>query len=212
MSPSAAWWSGVNFVRATAIYELAGRVQRRRGAQDWSLDPVTSRWRGSWRIAVVAPGPRDAAERAGLRDSMRRLRCSELRAGTWTRPDNLPRASAPAESWKIADAQCHWWSGRPDGDPAEVASELFDDARWARRAVTLGSRLESVTRALAGSDDGAIAEGFAVGAASLAHLRGDPLLPPELAADAAAGDALRHAYRSYEGAFSQALHAWFVDR
>ncbi len=78
--------------------------------------------------------------------------------------------------------------------------------------MSLGSRLESVTRALADSDDGALAEGFVVGAASLAHLRGDPLLPPELAADAAAGEALRHAYRSYEGAFSQALHAWFIER
>ena len=43
----------------------------------------------------------------------------------------------------------------------------------------------------------------------LAHIRDDPLLPVELAADGSAGDELRRAYRTYEEAFSRALRAWF---
>ncbi len=193
------------------VYELAGRVQSRRGAQDWSLDPVLSRWRGAWRVAVVAPGPREAGERTALRDAMRRVRCAPIREGVWTRPDNLPRASAPAESWKVVDAQCHWWSARPEGDPAELAADLFDGASWSRRAEMLTDRLSAVTGVLGGSEPGALANGFVAGAASLAHIRADPLLPPELAAGAPAGNALRTAYRTYEAAFSAALRAWFLQ-
>src|SRR5690349_18882082 len=30
------------------VYELAGRVQSRGKAQDWSLEPVLARWTGDW--------------------------------------------------------------------------------------------------------------------------------------------------------------------
>jgi len=190
------------------VYESAGSVQSRQGAQDWSLEPALSRWRGTWRIAVVAPGPREGSERAALRDAMRRLHYASLREGVWTRPDNLPRASGPAESWKVADAQCLWWTGRPDDDPAPRAAELFDSDSWSLRAEMLVGRLQEVTRELR-SDTDALAEGFVTGAAALAHVRADPLLPRELVHDAAVGDALRSAYRGYEAAFSKALRAWF---
>jgi phenylacetic acid degradation operon negative regulatory protein len=190
------------------VYELAGRVQSRQGAQDWSLEPALARWRGEWRIAVVAPGPRDVTERAALRDAMRRLHYASLREGVWTRPDNLPRAAGPAESWRVADAQCLWWTGRPDDDPAAEAAELFDSASWSQRADMLVGRLRDITHEL-GSDTDALAVGFVTGAAALAHVRADPLLPRELVADAAIGDGLRSAYRAYEAAFSNALRAWF---
>ena len=133
-----------------------------------------------------------------------------LREGVWTRPDNLPRASAPAESWKIVDAQCAWWSGRPDDDPVALAAELFDSARWSQRAEMFTKRLSVVTGALAHSDDGSLAGGFVAGAASLAHIRADPMLPDELAADASSGGELRRMYRTYEAAFSKALRVWFL--
>jgi phenylacetic acid degradation operon negative regulatory protein len=198
---------------ADGVYELAGRVQSRRGAQDWSLDPVLSEWDGAWRVAVVAPGSRGAGDRAALRDAMRRLHYGALREGVWTRPGNLSRESAPPESWKVADAQCLWWSGSPDEPAAELATRLFEPEPWARRAEMLTTRLVEVTRALAGSDDGALADGFLAGAAGLAHIRQDPLLPSEIVADsdAATGDALRRAYRTYEAEFSTALRAWFRD-
>ena len=194
------------------VYELAGRVGTRRGAQDWSLDPKLGRWRGSWRTAVVPAGPRDATRRAALRDAMRRLRYAALREGVWTRPDNLPRASAPAEWWAAVDAQCDWWTARPDADAVALAGELFEHAPWAARAGALTVQLEDVTRALSATApaEGALAEGFVAGAASVAHIRADPLLPPELA-DARPGDALRRAYRAYEAAFSARLREWFLS-
>jgi phenylacetic acid degradation operon negative regulatory protein len=198
------------------LYELAGRVQSRREAQDWSLQPELTRWRDMWRVAVVTPGPRPAAERAALRDAMRRLRYAPLREGMWTRPDNLPRAAAPPESWRVADTQCSWWSGRPDADPHALAAELFDPAGWAQRGLHLVERLRSVTTALAAPGEAGLerplADGFVAGAASLAHIRADPMLPPALAGDGTAATALRRAYRTYEDAFSLALRSWFSER
>src|SRR5207244_7389983 len=107
-------------------YELAGRIGGRRPAQDWRIEPRLGRWNGQWRIAAVTGAARTALERGALRDAMRRLRMAELREGTWTRPHNLPRASAAAEAWDVAEAQCSWWAGRPDDDPSVLAAELFD--------------------------------------------------------------------------------------
>jgi phenylacetic acid degradation operon negative regulatory protein len=193
-------------------YALAGRVEHRRAAQDWSLEPVLARWRGDWRVAVVISRSRDAGERAALRDAMRRMRYRELREGAWTRPDNLPRASAPVESWTVADAQCEWWSGRPDRDGAELAARLFDEEAWPERARSITQSLHAATRALDSDDEPSIADAFVTGAASLAHLRADPLLPRELTADAAAAGELRAAYGAYEAAFSGALRSWFRTR
>jgi phenylacetic acid degradation operon negative regulatory protein len=185
------------------VYELAGRVGRRRPAQDWSINPKLRSWRGVWRSAVVRDAARSASERSALRDTMRRLRMAELRPGIWTRPDNLPPAAAPPDAWEIADAQCAWWSGEPDDDPAVLANDLFDGPTWGARADDLSARLRT-----AGVDT-PLADGFVLAAASLAHIRNDPLLPPALGPSREAGDALREAYRSYESAFSTALRAWF---
>lgn len=193
-------------------YALAGRVGHRRAAQDWSLDPVLGRWRGDWRVAIVASGSRDAGERAALRDAMRRMRYREMREAVWTRPDNLPRASAPIESWTVADAQCAWWSGQPDEDAAGLAARLFDEASWSERARSITERLQAATSALDADDDPSLADAFVAGASSLAHLRADPLLPHELTTDAAAGAELRGAYGAYETAFSGALRSWFRSR
>jgi phenylacetic acid degradation operon negative regulatory protein len=194
------------------VYELAGRVEGRQREQDWSLEPELRSWEGEWSIAVVEPGPRESSERAALRDAMRRLRYAPRREGMWTRPDNLPRGSAPPESWDVVDDQCVWWSGRPEDDPVALAEELFGGARWSERAATLTQRLTVVTRALADSGESSLAAGFVTGAAVLAHVRADPLLPSELAADATIGDTLRQAYRAYEGLFSDALRTWFRAR
>ncbi len=195
------------------VYELAGRVEGRKRAQDWSLAPVlAAEWDGSWRTAIVAGGiSRDAADRAALRDSMRRLRYAPLRDGVWTRPANLPRASAAPDSWAIADAQCAWWSGAPEGDPAALAAELFDREAWSSRADHLTQRLNDVNRDLGDAGDAALALGFVIGAAALAHVRRDPLLPRELAVGGSTGDELRAAYRAYEVTFASALRTWFLQ-
>ena len=192
------------------VYELAGRVGGRRRAQDWSIAPKLRAWDGAWQVAIVTGAARAAADRSALRDAMRRLRMAELREGVWTRPDNLPRAAAPGEAWDIAGAQCAWWRGEPDGDAERLASALFDPAGWAQRARRLRTQLGRVTEGL---DDHAagdrLADAFPVGAAAVAHLRADPLLPPELGPSTDAGDALREMYQAYEAAFTTALRAWF---
>jgi len=191
-------------------YELAGRVGGRRSAQDWSIDPRPRAWKGGWRTGVVESGARSADERAALRDAMRRLRYAELREGVWTRPDNLPRASGSVESWSIVDAQCQWWTARPEGDSRSLAAGLFGGTAWDARARVLTSRLEGATGGLGGGDD-VLADAFVAGAAALAHLRADPILPAALVAGRPQGDRLRHAYRAYEAAFSAALTRWFRE-
>src|SRR5689334_19682666 len=80
------------------VYELAGRVRSRQAAQDWSLEPRMHEWRTGWRVAVVVREARAASARAAFRQAMRRCRFAEVREGCWTRPDNLPRESAPADA------------------------------------------------------------------------------------------------------------------
>lgn len=195
-------------LRATdGHYELAGRIGGRRGAQDWSLAPKLPRWDGMWRFGVVHDTARDAAARAALRDAMRHLRHRELREGVWVRPDNLPTAAAAQDAWSLAEAQCAWWSGRPGGDPAAIARELFAFDDWARAARAHTKVLARATRDL-DRGEAALAAAFVAGTAAVAHLRADPLLPGTLVSGAD-GDALRTAYGEYEVTFARALRTWF---
>jgi len=194
---------------SAGMYRLAGRVGGRRPAQDWSLNPRLRSWNGEWRLAAVTRTTRDATERGALRDAMRRLRMGELREGVWTRPESVPRASAREDAWQVAQAQCAWWTGRPDDDPASLAATLFEPAEWAARAARLRTRLDRTTAGLDGAPEHRIADAFIAGVAALAHVRADPMLPAELGPSAEAGDALRSAYRAYESEFSAALRAWF---
>jgi len=191
---------------ADGTYELAGRVRARQRPQDWSLTPRLAGWTGEWSLAVVAADARPAPERVALRDAMRRLRYAELREGVWTRPANLPRAAAPEESWAIAGAQCTWWSGRPADDDRELAQRLFAPTEWAQRAELLAARLRDETIAL-GPDR--LADAFVAGAATLAHVRADPLLPPELCGRGWPGPRLRRAYGDYQRSFAIAVRDWF---
>ena len=187
------------------VYELAGRVRARQSAQDWTVTARLDGWDAQWAIAVVAPGARPAGERTALRDAMRRLHYGEEREGVWVRPDNLPESSAPAEVWEVARKQCTWWRGQPDADAVELAERLFAPNEWARRAKMLTGRLVRATDVL----ESQLADGFVVGAAALSHVRADPLLPEELCPPGWPGQQLRDAYVAYQGAFAEAVRAWF---
>jgi phenylacetic acid degradation operon negative regulatory protein len=194
------------------VYELAGRVRRRQPAQDWSLAPELGAWNGEWLLGVVSTGARSADDRSALRDSVRRLRMAELREGVWARPDNLPRSAAPVDAWKSADAQCEWWRSRPDEDPVALADHLFAPLAWAERAHALTGHLDASTVALDLETGEGLADAFVVGAAALAHVRSDPLLPAELCGRDWPGAALRAAYGEYQSAFAAATRTWFRDR
>jgi phenylacetic acid degradation operon negative regulatory protein len=190
-------------------YELAGALRARQRAQDWSLAPRIRPWDGDWLLAIVEAGARTAAERAALRDAARRLRMVELRDAVWCRPANLPRAAAPADAWDVADAQCRWWTGRPDRDVVVDLTAQFAPDAWADRARMLLRRLDAATDAVDPSDGVAIADAFVVGAAALAHVRADPLLPVELCGRRWPGELLRDGYRAYRSAFGEAVRGWF---
>jgi phenylacetic acid degradation operon negative regulatory protein len=140
---------------------------------------------------------------------MGRVRYAEVREGVWTRPDNLPPESAPAESWTVVDTQCSWWRGAPVDDPVSLAAALFSSEHWASRARALGARLDTVTGAIATGDDDVLAVGFVVGAAVLQHARRDPLLPPALLPPDWPGAALRASYVGFQKAFAASLTAAF---
>jgi phenylacetic acid degradation operon negative regulatory protein len=191
------------------VYELAGRVRDLQGAQDWSLEPRLKPWHLKWRLGIVGDAAREAPARAALRDAMRRLRHAEVREGVWTRPDNLPAAAAPRESWAVATEQCSWWSGAPDGEPELLATALFAPDDWAARARTLVDRLGRVRTDLDAGRDDALAPGFAVGAAALQQARRDPLLPTELLPSDWPGDDLRVGYVQFQKSFASSLSAAF---
>jgi len=194
---------------ADGVYELAGRVRSRQPAQDFALAPALEEWTGEWLLAVVDTGSRPARDRTALRDAMRRIRLVPLREGCWARPANLPRAAAPPDAWEVADAQCRWWRATPEEDDARLAARLFDVGGWARRARVLEGRLLRAVDALADPRPEDLAVAFTAGAAALAHVRADPLLPRELLTDDWPGTALRDAYRGYQPAFAAAVRDWF---
>lgn len=197
-------------VRATdGVYELVGRVAARQPAQEWSLAPKLRRWSGDWQMAVVDGGARAASERARLREALPRLRFAETREGVWIRPANLPRASAPQALWEVADEQCRWWTARPDEEAQTLGDRLFRPRAWATRATELADKLAATTRDLDSGSSDALAGGFVVGAAALAHVRADPLLPEELCPRAWPGARLRDAYREYQQLFGAAVREWF---
>lgn len=192
------------------VYELSGPLASRQRVQDWSLEPQLLTWDGTWRLAVVTEQTRAASDRQALRDAMRRLRFADFREGVWLRPDNLPRAAAPAGAKAVADAQCQLFHAR--SDPAERSALVarFDPEGWAARARELTTRLAELATAIEQGDDRMLAHGFVTGAAALTHVRSDPLLPEELTPSPWPGPALRDAYHSYRAAFADATARWFA--
>jgi phenylacetic acid degradation operon negative regulatory protein len=196
---------------ADGTYELAGGLRRRQRAQDWALQPDLRPWAGTWRIGVVTPGRRPAADRAALRVAGGAARLAELREGVWGRPDNLPAAATPDDARRVLDAQVDWWSGRPDGDPASIAAAVFALAPQASRGRMLMERLTEVTDAVEAGAADRLAEAFVTGAAVLQHVRRDPLLPDALAPADWPGAALRAAYQRFQPVLASGARAWLRE-
>ncbi|MGD3108446.1 PaaX family transcriptional regulator C-terminal domain-containing protein [Streptomyces sp. YGL11-2] len=178
-------------------YGLTARLLARQARQDESRSPRTRPWHGEWEIAVVTTAERrPAADRTALRQAMAALRLAELRAGSWLRPANLDR-SRPV----VVTAQCTWFTGAPDGDPATLARGLWDLDGWAVRSRAL---LAALDRA------GTPAERFTVSAAVLRHLLADPLLPQPLLPEGWPGSALRSRYDAFEAELRELLRQYLA--
>lgn len=181
-------------------YELVGGLARRQEEQQASLAPKLRRWSGQWRMAVAVGDARSATVRAEMRTTLRRARLAEWREGVWIRPDNLALVEDPRAAWLVV---------RPDDDAVTLAATLFDPQRWNEGATELVTRLAAMTEELRRNPITSIADAFVAGAASLRHIRADPLLPPALLPPRWAGDSLRETYVAYERDFTVVARDWF---
>lgn len=162
------------------IYTLSAAHRGRQEAQQHALEPDTQPWDGDWEMAIVVETGRDAADRARLRSALTSTRVAELREGVWMRPANLTRPT-------LDDSHITHLLARPT-DPELIVRQLWDLTGWTEAATALLDVLEAPTL------DG---RRFAAAAATVRHLRTDPMLPPELQpADWPAND-LRAAYNRY---------------
>lgn len=188
-------------------YRLAGRLEARRAAQEASLSPRLRRWDGAWRIGVLGGRNREAPVRAEIRRRLRSAGYAALRDGVWVRPDNLA-ADPPV----VTGVACTWWRARPDEDPVALAERLFAVRRWSEEAVALTTRLARITDELGSAPGADLPAAFVTGAAAMAHLHRDPLLPAGLVDDPTAGPDLRDAYRRWQRRFDRAAAAFFRGR
>lgn len=119
---------------------------------------------------------------AALRNAMHDKRFGELREGVWMRPDNLDAELGPDVTARVRVLRAR------DGDPAELAAQLWDLPAWARA----GHRLLDD---MAAAPD--IPGRFVVAAATVRHLLTDPVLPDELLPADWPGARLRAAYHDF---------------
>lgn len=187
-------------------YALAGRLVERQADQDQALAPEIRPWNGEWLMAIVDDGRRDAADRVGLREALRRARLVPWRQAVWVRPDNIGNLPATAADRQVIERQCTWWRARPE-QPVDVTA-AYDLDRLLDHGVRLRDLIDAATAAL--PDRNALGPAFVIGAATAQHLRRDPLLPPELLPAGWPAGELRQRYAEYTEAMNHAIAAWLT--
>jgi phenylacetic acid degradation operon negative regulatory protein len=188
-------------------YRLAGELLERHVRQQAARAPAARAWDGTWVLALVAAERRPAAERARLRQAMRRLRFAEVREGCWARPDDLDRDRSPAER-SVIRAQCTLVRGaRPEDVALFVAA--FEPEAWAATAHELSAAMTAGLPALEAEDVGFLAEAFVLDAAVVRHLLADPLLPAELAPAGWPAGELREVFTRFDLAFKATWRSWY---
>lgn len=189
-------------------YRLAGHLLTRHARQLQSRSAHQEPWEGRWIMAVVGAERRSAADRAGLREAMRRLKLAELREGVWLRPDNLDPDRSPTDT-ATARAQCRFFSVEPLDRSDELAQSLWDLSAWAATAEELRQGMRRWLGPLERGETDALAPGFELSAAVLRHMLADPLLPAELLPSDWPGTDLRADYDRYDRAFKALWRDWF---
>ncbi len=194
-------------------YALAGHLLLRQNRQDESRRgvPPGAAWDEQWEMAVIDSVARSAADRAALRDSMRRLRLAELREGLWMRPANLD-SHRQNVARGIADTACRWFDAQPMDAPSDLAARLWDLGQWQMVAQALLVELTALFPALRKSDPQVLPAGFTVNAAVLRHLQADPLLPESLLPRSWAGPRLRSRFEEFDAEFNAVWRTWVRSR
>jgi phenylacetic acid degradation operon negative regulatory protein len=144
-------------------------------------------------MAVVVSTGRAQGDRVELRRALADSRFAQWREGVWLRPDNLGRA-VPAP---LVEAPVRWLSVDPDGDPRALAGELWDLPAWRARGDGLLAAAPDEPGDLVAAPPEWAAATFAAAAATLRHLRTDPLLPEALLPPGWPADRLRARYSVY---------------
>jgi len=188
-------------------YRLAGALLERHRRQQAARAPVVREWDGTWVLALVAAERRPAAERARLRQAMRRLRLAEVREGCWARPDDLDPDRDPTER-AVVDAQCTLVRGARPDDVGPFVAAFAPDA-WAATARDLLAAMDRWLPALEAGDVGVLAETFELDAAVVRHLLDDPLLPDELAPPGWPAADLRDAFGRFDQGFKATWRSWY---
>jgi phenylacetic acid degradation operon negative regulatory protein len=174
-------------------YRLIGEgLLSRQRAQDDALDPPALPWTGNWHMAVVVSSGRAAADRLELRRAFADARFAQWREGVWLRPDNLPRPVALPD-----DSPVRWLDAKPGDDPAALAGELWDLDGWSAGGEELLAAGPEQPGDLVAEEPEWAAAVFAAAAATLRHLRTDPLLPESLLPEGWPADRLRDRYTRY---------------
>ena len=185
-------------------YRLVGQgLLSRQRTQDDALDPPAAPWSGGWRMAVVVSAGRAAAERVELRRAFADARFARWRDGVWLRPDNLGRPAFEA----LGDVPVRWMTVEPDDDSADLAAELWDLSGWAARGEALLAAAPEQPGDLVAEAPEWAAAVFTAAAATLRHLRTDPLLPEALLPGEWPADRLRARYARYLAAIQRLVRA-----
>ena len=133
-------------------------------------------------MLIVTSVGTDARARAGLRTTMHHKRFAELREGVWMRPDNLD-----LELDREVAARVRVLRAR-DGEPAQLAGQLWDLPAWAETGHRLLDEMACATD---------VPGRFVVAAAMVRHLLTDPVLPAELLPADWPGAGLLAAYHDF---------------
>jgi len=179
-------------------YRLVGRLLERQQRQRLSRAGRTGKWSGAWHL-VALPTTATADVRGQRRRELTAARLAELRQGLWLRPDNLSLELSP----DLRD-EATVFSGRPEGDPAQLARALWDLGAWASEARELLREL----RALRPTGRDELAPGFVLAAAVLRHFQADALLPAELLPKDWPGTELRAFYEDWDARYRALLAKW----
>jgi phenylacetic acid degradation operon negative regulatory protein len=193
-------------------YALAGRLLERRERVDEAsrIDHAgTSRWDGTWELAIVSLERRSAADRLELRKAATALHLAELREGVWIRPDNLDPQRFPI-SRAVLDQQCTRFHSAATDITADKVRSLFSLDAWTDDARAL---INAMNVELHPSKRDVPTESvryeFALSIAVVRHLELDPLLPVEFIGDRWPGHRLRSTYRRFDHAFKQRMNSAF---
>lgn len=189
-------------------YSLTGALLERQARQSAGLEPELGDWDGEWETWVVRAGSRSSSDRGALRRACAHLGLGELREGVWMRPANLHPDRLPSVRAVVAE-QADELRSRPAGDPAELATRVFDTEGWAATAAELAAAIDDMQRRMEGGDAFSLAEGFELAAAGLRHLVHDPLLPEPLWPEGWPSADLRAAYGRYDRSYRAELSAFF---